>query len=321
MINPMKYQHQVAQELLPYLEAWNDQPVAPEGMPIHEIFRGALVQMAEQVKVSSTDEVQVENKFFTNSDGIATQLRVFAPQVSTGPKPLLYWIHGGGTMSGLPEQEDGMLYQLALELNCVITSVNYRLAPENPFPKPLNDCYEGLEYVVNHASEFNIDPAKVVVGGGSAGGLLSTSVAIRARDENGPKILLQVLQYPMVDSRHQTDSHQAITDLGVWDSAMNQYGFQSYLSGVPETDYPKAVPALMADLSGLPAAFIAVGTMDCLRDESIEYAQQLARAGVKVELHIYPEMVHVFDMVAPEIDASKDFWQARIFALKRAFSQ
>ncbi len=290
-------------------------------MPLQEIFRGALIQMAEQVKVSSTDEVRVENKFFTNSDEMQTQLRVFTPLTGKAPKPLLYWIHGGGTMSGLPEQEDPTLYQLALDLDCVITSVNYRLAPENPFPKPLNDCYEGLEYVVNNASEFAIDTTKVAVGGGSAGGLLSTSVAIRARNENGPKIQLQVLQYPMLDSRCQTDSHQQITDVGIWDSGMNQYGFQCYLTGVSESEYPKAIPALMTDLSNLPDTFIAVGTMDCLRDESIEYAQQLAAAGVQVELHIYPGMVHVFDSIAPEIKASKDFWQARVAALKRAFNQ
>lgn len=316
----MKYQHQVAEALIPVLEAWNSQPAPPAGMALHEIFRAGLVEMAEQVKVSTTEELRVENQFFTNSDGIQTQLRVFTPLTGTQPKPLLYWIHGGGTMSGLPEQEDSTLYQLALDLDCVITSVNYRLAPEHPFPNPLNDCYEGLEHVVNNASQFAIDPSKVAVGGGSAGGLLSTSVAIRARNEQGPKIVLQVLQYPMVDNRCQTDSHKEITDLGVWDSGMNQYAFQCYLRDVPKTDYVKAIPALMPDLSDLPDAFIAVGTLDCLRDESITYAQQLAVAGVKVELHIYPGMVHVFDSIAPEIKASQDFWQARTAALRRAFN-
>jgi len=315
----MKYQHKVAEELVPVLEAYNSQPAPPEGMPMHEAFRAGLSQMAEQVKMESTDQVRIENKFFTNSDGSETQLRVFTPLSGNGAKPLLYWIHGGGTMSGLPEQEDPMLYNLALDLGCVVTSVNYRLAPENPYPKPLNDCYEGLVHVVSQSGDFGIHPDKVVVGGGSAGGLLSTSVAIKARNEQGPKILLQVLQYPMVDSRCETDSHKEITDLGVWDSGMNQYGYQCYLKDVPEDRYENAVPALMDDLSGLPDAFIAVGTMDCLRDESIEYAEKLVAAGVKVELHVYPGMIHVWDALAPEIKASKDFWAVRTAAIKRAF--
>lgn len=316
----MKYQNHISEELVPVLEAWNSQPAPPEGMPPQEIFRAALQQMAQQVGLSSKSELRIENKYFTNSDGLKTQLRVFTPLSGNAPKPLLYWIHGGGTMSGLPEQEDAMLYQLALELDCIITSVNYRLAPENPFPKPLNDCYEGLVHVVKNASDFGVNSAKVIVGGGSAGGLLTTSVAIRARNESGPKILLQILEYPMLDSRCQSESHKEITSLGIWDSAVNQYAFQCYLRDLPEEDYKKAIPAMMEDLSNLPNAFVAVGTMDCLRDESIEYAQRLAAAGAKVELHIYPGMVHAFDGIAPDAKASKDFWKVRTAAIQRALN-
>ncbi|MGS2740065.1 alpha/beta hydrolase [Sinomicrobium pectinilyticum] len=315
----MKYQNKISDELVPILKAYTSQPAPPEGMPLQEVFRGALQQMAQQVAVSSTDQLRVENKFFTNSDGLETQLRVFTPLTETNPKPLLYWIHGGGTMSGLPEQEDSTLYNLALELDCVITSVNYRLTPENPYPKPLNDCYEGLLHVVGNADEFGINKDKVVVGGGSAGGLLTTSVAIRARNEGGPKILLQAMAYPMLDIRDTSDSNKEINSVGVWDSWMNHYGFQCYLTNVPESEYGKTVPNMIEDLSNLPDAFIAVGTMDCLRDESIEYAQKLAAAGNQVELHIYPGMVHVFDGLAPDAKASKDFWSARVAAIKRAF--
>lgn len=315
----MKYNLKINEELQPNLDVYTSQPAPPEGMPLQEIFRGALQQMAAQIKVSSTNEVTVEDKFFTNSDGLETQIRVFTPNVGNTQKPLLYWIHGGGTMSGLPEQEDPVLYNLALELGCVVTSVNYRLTPENPFPKPLNDCYEGLLHLVKNADEFCINIDKIVVGGGSAGGLLTTSVCIKARNENGPIILMQVLQYPMLDDRDNSDSNKEITNVGVWDAWMNHYGFQCYLTGVAESDYNKAVPNRMEDLSYLPKAFIAVGTMDCLRDEGIEYAQKLAASGVQVELHILPGMTHVFDGIAPEISMSKDFCKARTNALKRAF--
>jgi len=316
----MNYKNQIADELIPAVEAYNSQPAPPEGMALHEAFRAALQQMAQQVGVSITDKLRVENKYFTNSDGLETQLRIFTPLTNDTPKPLLYWMHGGGTMSGLPEQEDGMLFNLAQELDCVITSVNYRLSPENPFPKPINDCYEGLEHVVSNASEFGVNSDKIVVGGGSAGGLLSTSVAIRARNENGPKILLQVLLYPMLNSRCDTDSHKQITDIGIWDSGMNKYAFQCYLGDLPESEHKKAIPALMEDLDNLPDAFIAVGTMDCLRDESITYAQRLAAADSKVELHVYPGMTHVFDAIAPDTKAAKDFWKVRSAAIRRAFN-
>lgn len=316
----MKYQLKVDPELALILRKYAGQPALPNGTPLHEVFRGALKQMALQVGVNSTSELKVENKFFTNSDGIEIQLRVFTPRTATNPKPLLYWMHGGGTISGLPEQEDSTLYKLALELDSVIISVNYRLAPENPYPKPLNDCYEGLVYVSDNAAEFGIDTDKIVVGGGSAGGLLSTSVSLRARNEKGPKICLQVLAYPMLDIRVTSESNKEICSIGVWDSWMNHYGFQSYLTGVPESEYKKAVPNLVEDLSNLPKAYIAVGTMDCLRDEGIEYAQKLAASGVQVELHIYPGMTHVFDTLVPDAKVSKDFWETRIAAIKRAIS-
>ncbi len=315
----MPYKIKLADELVPVLKEYTSQPAPPEGTPLQDVFRGALKQMAQQVGMSSDDKINVENKFFTNSDGLETQIRVFTPKTANTKKPLLYWIHGGGTMSGLPEQEDSTLYAMALELDCVITSVNYRLTPENPYPKPLNDCYEGLLHVVQNATEFGIDADNIVVGGGSAGGLLSTSIAIRARNENGPKIKLQLLSYPMLDYRNTSDSNKEINDVGVWDSWMNHYAFGCYLKDVPESEYSKAVPNLVEDLSNLPDTYIGVGTMDCLRDEGIEYAQKLAQVGVQVELHIYPGMTHVFDALVPNSKAAKDFWDTRIAAVKRAF--
>jgi acetyl esterase/lipase len=203
----------------------------------------------------------------------------------------------------------------------VVVSVNYRLSPENPYPAAINDCYEGLEYVYNHPGLFNINKDKLAIGGGSAGGMLSTSCAILARDRKGPKIIHQSLSYPMLDHRGITDSSRQIINVGVWDRDMNLYGWQCYLTNVKDNVPNIAVPMLVEDLSGLPPAFLAVGTMDVLRDETIEYAQKLAAAGVITELHIYPGMVHVFDSLVPNAAATVDFNAARLSALKRAFER
>lgn len=315
----MKYPYKLSEDVKPGVEAFKNQPQPPEGASFEEVMRGALKEMAKQVAVSSTDEVNVENTYFKNSEGIDIQLRVFSPKKLGNNLPCIYWMHGGGTISGLPEQEDSALYDLSLAVGCVVISVDYRLAPEHPYPAPINDCYQGLVHVFEKANEFNIDNSKIAVGGGSAGGLLSTSCAILAREHNGPKLVHQSLTYPMLDHRATSESNQQITDVGVWDSGINKYAFDCYLKNVKNDIPTLAVPNLVDDLSNLPPAFIAVGTMDCLRDESIEYAQKLAAAGVKAELHIYPGMPHVFDSLAPKSEAVKDFNAVRIAAFKRAF--
>ena len=159
----MKYPYKIADELIPVLKQYRNQPSPPEGTSLQDTFRMALKEMAKQVSVKSTDELKVENKTFKNSEGIDIKLRVFTPNANTETLPCLYWMHGGGTMSGLPEQEDSTLFDMALEVGCVIVSVDYRLAPENPYPAPINDCYEGLVYVANNANDFNIDNERIAV--------------------------------------------------------------------------------------------------------------------------------------------------------------
>lgn len=315
----MKYKLELNQELVPVLDALKNQPAPPSDMSLQDIFRNMTKQVAESIRMESTDKVKIENHYFTNSEGVQTRIRVFTPVSGKEAKPLLYWIHGGGTMSGLPEQEDPMLHNLAAELNCIVTSIDYRLTPENPYPIPLNDCYEGLTHLATNAGKFGIDGNRIIVGGGSAGGLLSTSCAIKARNENGPKLLLQYLEYPMLDNRSISQSNKEITDLGVWDAAVNKYAFGCYLKDLDEEAYKNAVPNLVEDLSNLPDAFVMVGTMDCLRDEGIEYAQKLAAAGNQIELHILPGVVHAFDVFAPTSQIAQQYWKIKIAALKRSF--
>jgi len=315
----MKYEKKLVKEVVPGVEGFIAQLQSLEGDMPQDLLRQALQGMASQVAVSSTDDVNVENKTFKNSEGTDIRLRVYSPKKIGDNLPCLYWMHGGGTISGLPDQEDSLLYQMSLDIGCVVVSVDYRLAPEHPYPAPINDCFEGLLYVSNHAADFNIDNNKIAVGGGSAGGLLSASCALLAREKGGVPIVHQSLTYPMLDHRGISDSSLQITDVGVWDTEINTYAFGCYLKDVKADLPPLAVPALVEDLSNLPSAFVAVGTMDCLRDESIEYANRLAQNGVQTELHIYPGMPHVFDSLAPESNAAKDFYSSRNEAIKRAF--
>jgi len=316
----IKYPFKLAEDLIPVLAAYKKQQTYPEGTKMELVFRQALINGASQNMVQSNETLTVENKYFTNKDDVKIQLRVYTPVTEKKNLPCLYWIHGGGTMSGLPEQDDQPISQLARIAGCVVVSVNYRLAPENPYPKPVNDCYEGLEYIYNNPEEFGVDNQKIAVGGASAGGMLTASCVIMARDRKGPKIVHQSLTYPMLDHRGLTDSSHEITNVGVWDRDMNLYGWQCYLSGVSENIPEAAVPMLARDLSGLPQAFLAVGTMDVLRDETIEYSQKLSAAGVPTELHVYPGMVHVFDALAPTSKEAVDFSAARVSALLRAFA-
>jgi len=315
----MKFKKKLAEEVVPGVEGFKAQLQSLKGDFPQDLLRQALQGMAMQVAVSSTEDVNVENTTFKNSEGTDIRLRVYSPKKLGNNLPCLYWMHGGGTISGLPDQEDSMLYQMSLDIGCVVVSVDYRLAPEHPYPAPINDCFEGLLHVSNHAADFNIDSNKIAVGGASAGGLLSTSCALLAREKSGIKIVHQSLAYPMLDHRGISNSSRQITDVGIWDTEINTYAFSCYLKDVQENLPPLAVPALVEDLSNLPSAFVAVGTMDCLRDESIEYANRLAQHGVQTELHFYPGMPHVFDSLAPESKASKDFYRSRNEAIKRAF--
>ncbi|WP_336515550.1 alpha/beta hydrolase [Pollutibacter soli] len=317
----MNFPYKIADELVPVLEQFNSRPRPAPGTPLQDVFRAQMLASAQRNKIQSDSVVRVRDEYVIDTNGQEIQLRVYSPEVSAGARPCLYWMHGGGTISGLPEQNDPAMHDIVQSVNCVVISVNYRLAPEHPYPVPLNDCFEGLKYIANNAEKFSIDPKRIAVGGSSAGGLLATSCAMMARNMGKPNIVHQSLAYPMLDNRNETDSSKQILNIGVWDRDMNIFAWQAYLRDVTGDIPDLAVPALAKDLSGLAPAFLAVGTMDVMRDETIEYAQKLVAAGVRTELHLYPGMVHVFDSLVPHSEASIDFISARIDALKRAFSK
>jgi acetyl esterase/lipase len=213
----------------------------------------------------------------------------------TEPRPCLISIHGGGYVIGSHLGDDGRFDRWSPALRCVGVSVGYRLAPETPFPGALEDCYAALLWAYQNAGDLGIDPGRIGIIGGSAGGGLAAGLTLLARDRAEVPVAFQVLSYPMLDDRLATRSGQA--DAPLWGPSANQFGWRSYLSGLrPGDGVPGyAVPARAGDLAGLPPAFITVGNLDGLLDEDVEYARRLIAAGVRTDLHVFADAPHAFD--------------------------
>ncbi len=213
----------------------------------------------------------------------------------TEPRPCLISIHGGGYVIGSHLGDDGRFDRWSPALRCVGVSVGYRLAPETPFPGPLEDCYAALRWAYQNASDLGIDPDRIGIIGGSAGGGLAAGLALLARDRAEIPVAFQVLSYPMLDDRLATRSGQAGAPL--WGPSANQFGWRSYLSEFGSgDDVPGyAVPGRATELSGLPPAFITVGNLDGLLDEDVDYARRLIAAGVATDLHVFAGAPHAFD--------------------------
>jgi acetyl esterase/lipase len=187
--------------------------------------------------------------------------------------------------------------QLATELGCVIVSVDYRLAPETPFPGPLEDCYAALRWLHDGAAKLGVDPARIATKGESAGGGLAAGLALLARDRGEIPIAFQCLTYPMIDDRPPADPNPYVGEF-VWTPKSNRFGWRAYLGREPGGDdvSPYAAAARADDLAGLPSTLIIAAALDLFLEENLEYARRLARAGVAVELQLYPGAVHGFQM-------------------------
>jgi acetyl esterase/lipase len=224
-------------------------------------------------------------------------VRVHRPQGLDGPLPCLYSMHGGGYVIGSYDIDGFMLDDLCPRLGIVGVSVEYRLAPETPYPGPLEDCYRGLQWTVDHAEELGVDPARIGVTGLSAGGGLAAALALLARDRGELQLAFQLLDCPMLDDRQATRSSQR-DGLPVWSRRSNEFGWRSYLGaryGADDVPYT-AAPARATDLSGLPPAFVSVGSIDGFLDEDVDYALRLNHAGVPCELHVYPGAPHGYQI-------------------------
>lgn len=241
--------------------------------------------------------LDVDELFVPGPDGAAeVRVRRYRPADHDRPLPALVHIHGGGFVVGSLDLYDADCRRIAAEVAAVVFSVDYRLAPEHPFPAGLEDCYATLVWVAENAGDLGVDPERIAVGGESAGGGLAAGVALLARDRGGPSLCLQFLGIPEIDDRLETESMRSLGEgTPITTRENGEISWDCYLGeGVRGTDLvsPYAAPARATDLAGLPPALVTAYEFDALRDEGIAYAQQLMWFGVPTELHVYPGAFH-----------------------------
>ncbi|MDG9706447.1 alpha/beta hydrolase [Streptomyces sp. DH37] len=255
-------------------------------------------QLAEVVAAADTAGVDVGEVRAPGPPGAPeVRLRLYRPRHARGPLPAVYGIHGGGFMLGSPDVDHDWNLLLCRELEALVVSVDYRLAPEHPFPAPLEDCYAGLRWLAGNARELEVRPDRIALWGDSAGAGLAAGLALLARDRGGPAVCFQHLCSPALDDRLRTPSARRFTDTPVWNRRNAAISWDAYLGhGVRGTAgvSPYAAPARagVIELSGLPPAYVSVMEFDPLRDEGVDYARALLAAGVPVELHLIPGTFH-----------------------------
>lgn len=283
-----------------------------------QFLAGLNAAMASQVP--DIPGVATSDHYAPGSDGApAVMVRVYQPETRPVTLPAFLWIHGGGYVLGDVAGDDLRCKGLALSLNCVVASVEYRLAPEHPFPAPLEDCYAALKWLADNADQFGVDKARIAIGGASAGGGLAAGLGLLARDRAEVAVCYQLLIYPMIDDTNIAQAGPDVPDAPLWTRASNLLGWRAYLNQEPGSEgvSPYAAPTRAADVSGLPPTYIGVGTPDLFRDEDIAYAQRLMKAGVSTELHVYADGFHGFDGFAAGSDAAQRFTAEQIRLLNR----
>jgi acetyl esterase/lipase len=242
--------------------------------------------------------------------GSGVGVRLFRPRGVTEPAPALLWIHGGGYVIGTAQQDDRLCHQFSARLGITVASVDYRLAPEHPYPVPLEDCYTALTWLAGLPA---VDRGRIAIGGASAGGGLAAALALLARDRGEVTPIFQLLAYPMLDDRSSTAADKP--NYRLWNTQSNHFGWTAYLG---DADPQIAVPARRDDLSGLAPAWIGVGTNDLFRDEDLAYAERLRSAGVPCAVEVVPGVFHGFDVIVSKAQVSQRFFDSECDSLRAA---
>ncbi|MDY6997335.1 MAG: alpha/beta hydrolase [Actinomycetota bacterium] len=242
------------------------------------------------------------------------RVRLHRPPRAGDPGPALLWIHGGGYVIGSAAQDDVLCRRFARELDATVVSVDYRLAPEHPYPAAVEDCYSALRWL---SALPAVDPGRVAIGGASAGGGLAAALALHTRDLGEMALAAQLLVYPMLDDRSVARAELDHPGHRLWNQSSNRFGWNAYLG---DADPAVAVPARRDDLAGLPPAWIGVGTLDLFHDEDLAYAGRLREAGVPCEVEVVEGAFHGFDGIAPKADVSQAFFRSQCAMLQTAFA-
>ncbi|MEG0383777.1 MAG: alpha/beta hydrolase [Solibacillus sp.] len=274
-----------------YLEVFNSGPKIESFDPI------ALKAMQAQAPAPPQDNLpsihQSEDRSIKVKNEEEIRIRIYTPE-GEGPFPALVYYHGGGWVIGSVEMFEAANRLIATEGNVVVVSVDYRLAPEHPYPTPIEDCYAALEWVAANAEEINVDPEKISVGGDSAGGNLATVITKKALDQNGPAIQSQILVYPVTNLEFNTDSYKEFAEgFGLSRNLMKWFG-KHYLSDENQANNPDVSPLKYDSVKGLPPAIIIAAENDVLKDEGVAYAEKLKQDGVHVQYELIPGVIHAY---------------------------
>ncbi|WP_328875583.1 alpha/beta hydrolase [Streptomyces sp. NBC_00287] len=288
---------------------------------LDEVRQGPAIQLLSELDVTMDGFFEAEERTVPGPEGAPeVSLLICRPRAAAaGPRPVVYHVHGGGLVLGNNRAGVDAPLAWARELDAVVVSVEYRLAPEDPYPAQIEDVYAGLVWTAEHARELGADPERIVLAGASAGGGLCAALTLLTRDRKGPRPLGQLLMCPMLDDRNDTPSAHQMAGVGVWDRTANETGWTALLGarrGGP--DVPEyAAPARATDLTGLPPAFLDVGSAETFRDEVVTYASRIWQAGGIAELHVWPGGFHGFDGFAPQAALSQTARAAQLEWLRR----
>ena len=293
---------------------WEALPGGLNGIPDIVARRAAYEAFRAAAPKGEFPGLTVSDHSYSGPDGDLS-LRLYQPQNATAPAPGLIYIHGGGMIMGNLESQDEVLKTTASELGMPIASLDYRKAPEHPYPAAPEDCYAGVCWVFDNATALGMDINNIGLMGASAGGGLALATALMLRDREGPELRYLLPIYPMIDDRHHTASSKAVLDIGIWDREGSIEAWNWYLGDSAPDAY--AAPARAEDLSGLPPTYIDVGDLDLFRDEDILIAQRLSAAGVPVEFHLWTGAYHASELFAPQAALSQHIWATRYAAIRR----
>ncbi len=273
---------------------------------------------AQMAKMPAIEGIASMDRHVPGPDGDVF-VRIYQPTDRLATLPALVWIHGGGYVLGSVERDDLLATHLAKVAQCLVVSVEYRIAPEYPSPAAVEDCYAALKWLATHTSELGVDLSRIAIGGESGGGGVAAGLALVTRDRAEVELAFQLLIYPMIDDRNVAPASETWPDTYVWTRENNRMGWRAYLGREPggEDVSPYAAASRATDLSGLPPAYIPVGELDLFLNENIDYAQRLLAAGVPTELHVYQGAYHGFNGIAPRADIAQRFNTGRDNALKR----
>jgi acetyl esterase/lipase len=317
----VEFEHRIDPELRIVIRQMPDRDL--EDLPGQRLKSDEMLK-AMRAGIASSDFVRKEDYLIPGrAMDPMVRVRIYRPSAQLAEIGCLVWIHGGGYVAGSIVQDEPICECIVESVGCAVVSVDYRLAPENPFPAAAEDCYAALRWASQNADHLGLIADRFAIGGASSGAGAAAAVALMVRDRGELDLLFQLLDYPMLDDRAPVTPTQMVTYPKVWNLAANELSWRSYLGSAYGTDdvSPYAAPARAADLTGLPPSFIGVGQLDLFVEEDIAYAQRLISAGVPTELHVYPGATHGFDILVPTAEVSRRFVRDRNDALRRVLQQ